>query len=271
MGGRARSEHKAAWHSASKRELNATGRDGRPEAANAEQGDRTRWITASQDGRYHLGRSGFSGGGEMTVEDLTKAFGVHLAEMDRCQTAGAYWGLLHLVVVIPDICAKLEREPNGAGGNRYVAWCGQNFPQNPHLTGGDRYQIRNAVLHAGSSLAENVTAKSSNQTQYSSFSFVDPISCRHDVHQEVSADGKNLTLDVGQMAAETREALQNWFTSLQSDGVRMQRVTDNLHRVVRVQEKQSQTELLTAEGSAILTADRHPVFVPITFNTTSST
>lgn len=43
-----------------------------------------------------------------TAEELKAAFAVYYSEMDRCEKAGAYWALLHLALVLPDICASLE-------------------------------------------------------------------------------------------------------------------------------------------------------------------
>src|SRR5436190_15604438 len=81
------------------------------------------------------------------IDELTSAFAVYYSEMDRCEKAGAYWALLHLTLVLPDICAALESDPKAKVGTRYIDWCAAHFLSNPRLTAGDRYQMRNAVIH----------------------------------------------------------------------------------------------------------------------------
>jgi hypothetical protein len=80
-----------------------------------------------------------------TVPELKAAFAVYFDEMDRCEGAATFWALLHIVLVLPDICAALERAPSDPVGDRYVGWCAANFLPNPVLTTGDRFQLRNAV------------------------------------------------------------------------------------------------------------------------------
>ena len=92
-----------------------------------------------------------------SVSDLRAAFAIYHSEMERCEKAGAFWALLHLVLTLPDICAALEEAPACSNPNRYVEWCDENFPQNRNITSGDRYQMRNAVLHQGSTLTESQT------------------------------------------------------------------------------------------------------------------
>ena len=46
--------------------------------------------------------------------------------MDKCEAAECYWALLHLVIVMPDVCAALEHDKGdtaGESGKRYEAWC----------------------------------------------------------------------------------------------------------------------------------------------------
>ena len=200
-----------------------------------------------------------------TIDELRSAFGVYYAEMDRCEESGAYWALLHLVLVLPDICAALEYGADTKVGERYTAWCRNHFPQAPLLTPDDRYQIRNAVLHEGSTLP--------NKSQYSSISFVEPGVAGVEVHQNVTADadGKNLTLDVTQFADDTRAALEHWFGSLQDDPERNTLVASRLNRVARLQMKETHVPVATADGDGIVTADGSVIGVSMKFPTTSST
>ena len=199
------------------------------------------------------------------MNELAQAFSVYYAEMDRCEQAGAYWALLHLVLVLPDICASLESGNDAKVGERYAKWCGEHFQTNADLTPVDRYQIRNAVLHEGSTLP--------NKSQYSSISFVEPRAADHEVHQNVTtnADGKNLTLDVKQLSDETRTAMGHWFEALQHDEKRNELVGSRLDRVARLQTKEAHIPIVTADGDQILTADGDVLGFTMKFPTTSST
>lgn len=189
----------------------------------------------------------------MTADQLKAAFAVYYAEMDRCEKAGAYWALLHVALVLPDICAALESGNDVKVGERYTKWCEKHFPSNPDLLAIDRYQIRNAVLHEGSTLLM--------KSQYSSISFVEPGAADVEVHQNVTTSeaGKNLTLDVKHLADETRAAMDHWFESLQHDTKRNGQVASRLSRVARVQTKKTHVPIVTAEGSKIVTADGSPI------------
>jgi hypothetical protein len=201
----------------------------------------------------------------MSVDQLRAAFGVYLTEMERCEKAGAYWALLHLALVLPDICAALEYGPDAKVGERYTMWCRDHFPKHPSLTPDDRYQIRNAVLHEGSTLT--------NKSQYRSISFVEPRVADLEVHQNVttSVDGKNLTLDVKQLADETRGAMGHWFVSLQESDERNALVASRLNRVARLQTKETHVPIVTADGDGILSADGDVVGFTMKYPTTSST
>jgi hypothetical protein len=54
--------------------------------------------------------------------------------------------------------AALESTPNAKVGTRYIDWCGAHVPNNPTVTAGDRFQMRNAVLHEGTPPAQAVPA-----------------------------------------------------------------------------------------------------------------
>ncbi len=172
-----------------------------------------------------------------TFSELEKAFGLYLDEIKRCEDAGLYWALLHLVVVLPDICGALEGAPRV--GERYVKWCAENFPCTSALTPGDLFQLRNAVLHEGTTLAR--------QTQYASFSFVEPGATQHQVHGLVARDttrGKdNLALDMKKMADDMRDALRAWFEMIEADPARNAVVEVHLDRAARVQVKASEVQI----------------------------
>jgi hypothetical protein len=151
-----------------------------------------------------------------SADELRKAFAVYYTEMDRCEAAGALWALLHLAIVLPDICAALKAVPTAKVGSRYVDWCEAHFPNDPRLTAGDRFQMRNAVLHEGTTLPTNRAADARQRTRYSSFSFVEPGAVNVEVHQNISPDGTNVTINVKALADETRKAMDHWFDVLHS-------------------------------------------------------
>ncbi len=198
-----------------------------------------------------------------TVDELTNAFAVYYSEMDRCEKAGAYWALLHLTLVLPDICAALESDPKKKVGERYIHWCAAHFAPDQRMTAGDRFQMRNAVLHEGTTLPANRAAHASQHTQYSSFSFVEPGAVNVEVHQNISPDGTNLTINVKTLADETRKAMRHWFDTLQQHPILNARVEKNLSRLVRLQPKESEVPTPTPDGRVISVTYWHP--------TTSST
>jgi hypothetical protein len=194
-----------------------------------------------------------------TVDELKKAFAVYYSEMDRCETAGAYWALLHLALVLPDICAALESDPTTKAGTRYIDWCAAHFPSSPSLTAGDRFQMRNAVLHEGTTLPTNRAADARQHTQYSSFSFVEPGAVNVEVHQNISPDGKNLTVNVKALADDTRKAMLHWFDALQKNALLNTWVEQNLPRVARLQQKQSFLPTTTPDGRVLVVTHAHIV------------
>jgi hypothetical protein len=95
--------------------------------------------------------------------------------------------------------------------------------------------MRNALLHAGSTTAQNLGKK--HQTGYTHFSYIDPDGFDVSLHNTTSPDGSILNVHVVQMAADTKQALENWFVALQSDSARLSRVEQNLGRLSRRQPK----------------------------------
>src|SRR5262245_34573615 len=143
----------------------------------------------------------------LTVAELETAFKTYFDEMDRCETLKCYWALLHMIVALPDICAALESKTGDAGnGGLYRAWCKQNFRKGA-LSGEDRYLIRCALLHQGR------TIPAAGRGSYASYSFIQPGPSGATAHNWVS-DGRNITLDVGEMARDTRTAMKTWFDKL---------------------------------------------------------
>lgn len=200
-----------------------------------------------------------------TAVDSEQAFSVYFTEMDRCEKANCYWALLHLAVILPDVCGALEFGSATKSGKRHTDWCAADFPKPSTLTPADRYQIRCALLHEGSTLQDG------SKTQYASISYVDPASTDADVHELVSPDGKNIAINVKALADETRAAVRAWFTALERDVMRNSAVEANLPRLARRQTKVSHVQVVTKAGQQIHTATGSTLTVTLKYPTTSST
>jgi hypothetical protein len=170
-----------------------------------------------------------------TIEQLRGDFALYVNEIDRCLETKCYWALLHVLLALPDVCAALEASPGAEVGDRYVDWCSKHLPASATVSGADRYQMRNSLLHAGSATAENLGKK--YRTGYTHFSYIDPDAFDVSAHSTTSPDGLILNVHVVQMAADTKQALEDWFVALQSDSQRMSRVGQSLPRVARRQPK----------------------------------
>src|ERR1700730_8909927 len=135
----------------------------------------------------------------LTMADLESAFATYFDEMDRCQRYKCYWALLHMVVALPDICSALQSANGDAGsGGPYRAWCKENFV-GKFLSPDDRYGIRCALLHQGRTTPAGGS--------YHSYSFVQPDPSGGEAHNWVTPEERNMTLDVGAMARDTRTAM----------------------------------------------------------------
>jgi hypothetical protein len=165
----------------------------------------------------------------LTVTQLTAAFRVYLDEMDRCITGQCYWALLHLVVVVPDICGALEAANGEATKAGYIGWCQQMFPPAPPapLTPIERYELRCIVLHQGRTLA--------SKGRYTYYKLVPPSPPGVHVHG-TQMDSDQITLGVVEMAEEAKRALSDWFQDLQdpSQAQRQAMVARNLPTLVSV-------------------------------------
>src|SRR5712691_5664470 len=100
------------------------------------------------------------------VEELKNGFSTYFAEMDSCQAAGCYLALLHLVVVLPNICAALESRSGEAHGTEYMKWCDE-FLVGDSLSSIERWEMRCALLHQGTTLTD-----ARARGRYASYSFL---------------------------------------------------------------------------------------------------
>lgn len=173
-----------------------------------------------------------------TIEQLRNDFALYIEEIERCENAKCYWALLHVLLALPDVCATLETDPASAKPgvcDRYVDWCAAYLPKSPVVSGADRYQMRNALLHSGSTTAQNLFKK--HHTDYKHFSYVDPETFDLSVHDTTNQSRTVLNVHVAAMAAETKDALESWFNALQGDSIKMSRVEQNIGHLTRLQPK----------------------------------
>jgi hypothetical protein len=140
----------------------------------------------------------------LTHDQLDGAFRVYFEEMHRCKLSKCYWALLHLAIVLPDICAALESSNGKTSGRKYKAWCSR-YLADQILNSEEWHEIRCAVLHQGKTVVD--------KGRYKRFSFSQANSKGEVAHRKAMPDG-GLNLDVGNMAHEVWGAMQGWFNEL---------------------------------------------------------
>jgi hypothetical protein len=207
-----------------------------------------------------------------SAADFEKAFELYFEEMEACARSGCYWALLHMVVTLPDVCAALEH-PEQPSSVRFVTWCAENFSTDGRLGPLDRFQLRNAVLHEGTTLPTDRSRTQTKPTQYSSFSFVEPGQDSAGLHCLVNEDprrsGKNLTINYKHLADETQGAMRRWFGVLAGDPARSARVEANLGVLARRQRKLAAVPVELPPGSRGRRFGRIEIVIAVP--TTSST
>lgn len=145
----------------------------------------------------------------LTTADFEAAFRVHLDEMERCEKSACYWALLHLVVVIPDICGALEAPCGEATKAGDVDWCKRMLPPEPSspLTPDERYVVRCILLHQGRT--------QTSPGRYTYYKFIPPPPAGVRLHGVQLGAGEQITLDVVALATEMKQALHEWFNDMQ--------------------------------------------------------
>jgi hypothetical protein len=143
-----------------------------------------------------------------SIPELEDAFRAYLEEMERCVAGKCYWALLHMVLVLPDICGALEDPHGESSPNRYRSWCRRYLTPCSKLRPAQWYEMRCAVLHQGTTRTKaRVT-----------FSFSQPSTAGgviHEVIEDDGAGGQIFRLDVGKLAETMKAALRDWFKALQ--------------------------------------------------------
>ena len=95
--------------------------------------------------------------------------------------------------------------------------------------------MHNALLHSGSTTAQNLGK--THRTGYAHFSFVDPDTFDVSVHDTTNQSHTVLNVHIAAMAAETKQALESWFSALQDDRIKMSHVEQNIDLLTRLQPK----------------------------------
>lgn len=144
----------------------------------------------------------------LTTTTLQEAFKIYLDEIKSCLNHKCYFAMLHLIVVLPDICGALESVDGKAKMECYKDWC-ERYLKNHRISSGEWYEIRCKLLHEGR------TATSWGTSSYKGFGFLHPGLKDGNAHGEV-VDGF-LHLDVREIADDMKNALDGWFKFLEDN------------------------------------------------------
>lgn len=158
----------------------------------------------------------------MTALELKQTFQTYFDEMDKCLRAGCYWALVHLIVIMPDICGALESEDGQATFEQYKQWA------ECHLAGSilqpnEWYGLRCVLLHQGRTLGGG--------GRYQNYVFSAPLG--KVVHENVPKGAVHL--DVREMTKELQAAMDHWFTDIEANknaGI-VKNITRNLPALAR--------------------------------------
>jgi hypothetical protein len=137
---------------------------------------------------------------------LEQGFEIYLGEMARCATAKCYWALLHLVIIMPDICVALESIRGKAKSEHYMGWC-HRYLASPCLSSKEWYEICYLILHQGRTKRL--------KGRYAGYSFQQPESYSTAIHRHLV--GGILHLDVHELTREMREAMNRWFEEIETN------------------------------------------------------
>jgi hypothetical protein len=141
-----------------------------------------------------------------TKAQLEDEFKTYFDEMDKCEAAGCYWALLHLVFMMPAFCAALEASNGQSTGPQYMAWCASYLAE-PMLDDWERYGIRCALLHQGQTIPHDV--KKHPPSRYPSVVY----GRQGDPHLKTDLAGR-LQLDVSALHTEMKGAVRDWFSAM---------------------------------------------------------
>jgi len=142
----------------------------------------------------------------MSFDELDQAFKAYFDEMDRCVAGGCYWALLHLSVILPDICAALESEDGQGKPDKYKNWC-KRYLADEAMSASDWYALRCALLHQGQTTPD--------EGRYRSVSLSSPATAVR-LHKVIVPSEGNITLDMVRVAEDIRGSIARWRRDLES-------------------------------------------------------
>ena len=87
-------------------------------------------------------------GAMLTKADLQDAFRAYFDEIESCVYNRCYWALLHLIIIIPDICGALEPSNGEANSHRHKEWC-KRYIADAVMSEVEWWGIRCILLHQG--------------------------------------------------------------------------------------------------------------------------
>jgi len=146
-----------------------------------------------------------------SVEELERAFSLYFLELERCIRANCWWAALHLLVVLPDVCAALETREGRSTGVLYRNWCARYLTNLP-VSGDEFYELRCCVLHQGR-LRVKRSKYSSYSLLYSDYLNEREHSLQRSKSEAVAKD--DLMLDLPILAEELIAGVRRWFEALQ--------------------------------------------------------
>ncbi|MCK5021777.1 MAG: hypothetical protein KAR54_00830 [Candidatus Pacebacteria bacterium] len=172
----------------------------------------------------------------MNKEELEEKFSVYTDQISLMRGAGAYWALLHYIIIFPDICGALESTNGLANSSRYKKWA-SDYVASPFLLDDEWYEIRCKILHQGITLSSR---------RYVSYKFVSsPDLNGNIIHRCLFNDV--LILDVRNMTDEILQGLDKWFEDIVNNinPTKTRNVENNINNLSSVQ------DLENALGGAI--------------------
>jgi len=163
----------------------------------------------------------------LTVAELESSFRVYFDELTRCQNSKCYWALLHLLVIIPDICSAMETTSGDGDRDQYVFWCERYFGKG-ELSGKDFWDLRCTLVHQGRTFRKDRFH----------FSFSQPRPDGSDEHNVIFRidNRETRTLDVDRMCQWITTAMRKWFQDLQEGIGNPENVRKHLPHLAKTKE-----------------------------------
>jgi hypothetical protein len=189
----------------------------------------------------------------VTKGDLQNAFGEYLRQMERLHAApGLYWALLHIVVLIPDICGSLEASDGEASGDAYKSWCRRYLTADPltdPLNPEERWWMRCALLHTGRS-----GPSASKPSRYKAYEFHHEECPLHgqEMGQEQPRERLPVHLDVPVLYRGTLAGMNKWFEDVMAGARGTEFVATHLPRMLRVRPSVASLKLGGSPDSSLI-------------------